>query len=362
MDTDSGTNGESHGPPQLPPVRSLHHDAAERSSATAWYETERLTGHITGGARTASPTGQPTPAQTQAPIVLDWRHAETPTPATVLERFGRSLDARRHRHRPKMAHPRDMTALEQAPAREARTGVLAARSQAAPPDAPQDDEPVVDQIRVAQPRVPCIGLRGDAELALQSPSRRFARPVGADGRKRGHRTRWRTGAIISAIVLGVTVSVIAIASGVNSTVATAPHANVAPATPRPGIVRQSKANTELSGLGSLEHQARRSRQLHRPTQAHRDMRHKTSTHTRSTRGRRAVSRSASPPPTAAPTAAPGGSSTGSSPNSSSSSSPTYNARPATNKSASAATASTPQPAGPTGPGGTVGTNCNPKCP
>lgn len=360
MDTDSGKKGESHGPPQLPPVRNLHHNDAERSSAPAWYETERLTGHITGGARTASPTDQPASAQSQAPIVLDWRHVETPTRATVLERFGWSLDARRHRHRPKTANPRDMAAPAQAPTSGARTAVLAAPSQTAPLDAPQDDEPVVDQIRVAQPSVPRIGLRGVAGQALQSPSRRFAPLAGADDRKRSHRTRWRTGAIISAIVLGVTVSVIGIASGVNSTVATPPHASVGATTPRPDIVRQSNANTELSALGRLEHQARRSRHLQRPTQAHPNLRHKTSTHTRSTRRRRAVSRSASPPPTVAPTTAPTSSSYAGS-SSSSSSSPTYNARPATTQSALPATTSTPQPAGPSGPGGTVGTNCNPKC-
>lgn len=363
MDTDSGTKGESHEPPQLPPVRRLHHDDAEASSITAtedWYETERLTGQITGGARTASPTGQPASAQTQAPAVLDWRHAETPTPATVVERFERSLDARRHRHRHKTADPRGTDALAQAPASEAKNAVLAALNHAAPPDAPKDDEPAADQIRVAQPNVQRIGLRGDADLALQNPSPGSAPLVGAHGRKRGHRTRLRAGVILSAVVLSVAVSVIGIMSGVNRPAAKPPHANVEAATPKPDNGLHLNANTVLSALGRLEHQARRTRRLHRPTQAHPNLRHKTSAHTRSTRRRLAVSRSASPPPTVAPTTAPRGSSYAGS-SSSSSSSPTYNPRAATTQSAPAATTSTPQPAGPSGPGGTVGTNCNPKC-
>src|ERR1019366_2581343 len=86
--------------PQLATVRRLHLDDGDGSTTTAteeWYETERLTGQITGRARPATeewnepgrqpakipgpprhapPADPPAPEQDDdAPIVLDWRHA-----------------------------------------------------------------------------------------------------------------------------------------------------------------------------------------------------------------------------------------------------------------------------------------------
>ena len=57
MDNDPGRGSRSNEPPKLATVRRLHLDDGEGSSATAtedWYETERLTGHITGRARSTS--------------------------------------------------------------------------------------------------------------------------------------------------------------------------------------------------------------------------------------------------------------------------------------------------------------------
>ena len=59
MDNDSGRGSRSNEPPKLAPVRRLHLDDGEGSSATAteeWYETERLTGQITG--RRNAPAGR----------------------------------------------------------------------------------------------------------------------------------------------------------------------------------------------------------------------------------------------------------------------------------------------------------------
>ena len=77
MDNDSGRGSRSNEPPKLATVRRLHLDDGEGSSATAteeWYETERLTGQITG--RRNAPHGRPASASTdEALVVLDWRHA-----------------------------------------------------------------------------------------------------------------------------------------------------------------------------------------------------------------------------------------------------------------------------------------------
>ena len=80
-------------------VSRLHLDDSEGSSATAteeWYETERLTGQITGR-RNAPAIDKPAPLQSEALAVLDWRHADSAPAPTVLQRLGRSLADRRHR-------------------------------------------------------------------------------------------------------------------------------------------------------------------------------------------------------------------------------------------------------------------------
>jgi hypothetical protein len=67
-------------------IRHLHVEEAERSasysSAEDWYETERLTGHITGGARALSP-----PSAATEPVGLGWRHAELVAPPSPWERL-----------------------------------------------------------------------------------------------------------------------------------------------------------------------------------------------------------------------------------------------------------------------------------
>ena len=80
MESDSGWGSRSDQEEPLPAtVRRLRLDEyPTRSRAAAeedWYETERLTGHITGGAASAAATDQPaiSPERTRA---LDWRYAD----------------------------------------------------------------------------------------------------------------------------------------------------------------------------------------------------------------------------------------------------------------------------------------------
>ena len=101
MESDSGWGSRSD-QEQPPPatVRRLRLDEyPTRSQAAAdedWYETERLTGHITGGAAVAAATDQPaaSPERTRA---LDWRHADpSPTPSAT-QRLRSRFTRRRHR-------------------------------------------------------------------------------------------------------------------------------------------------------------------------------------------------------------------------------------------------------------------------
>src|ERR1019366_10398905 len=99
MGNDSGRGSRSNEPPKLAPVRRPHLDDGEGSSATAtedWYETERLTGQITGRTRSTSTVDRPAPSQNEAPVILDWRHAEPTPPPSALERLRRGLERRRH--------------------------------------------------------------------------------------------------------------------------------------------------------------------------------------------------------------------------------------------------------------------------
>ena len=73
-------------------VRSLFPHEAEGAGAIAteeWYETERLTGQITGRARSSD---RAEPAQHQIPLALEWRHAEASPSRNRLVRLRRRLE------------------------------------------------------------------------------------------------------------------------------------------------------------------------------------------------------------------------------------------------------------------------------
>src|SRR5437763_15874617 len=101
MDNDSGTGRRSDDPPPLATVRRLRLDEYTSRSGAAdddWYETERLSGQITGRARSAAATDEPavTPG---AMLVLDWRNPDPDADAGAAQRLRRSLDRQR---RPKV--------------------------------------------------------------------------------------------------------------------------------------------------------------------------------------------------------------------------------------------------------------------
>lgn len=352
---DSGRGSRPNEPGKLAIVRWLHLDDGDGSITTAteeWYETERLTGQITGGARSHAPGDRPAPANDRAPLVLDWRHAEATPPPTALERLGHSLDLRyRRRRKPPDAPRPDTQRCERQqptpPARETAPSQLAAE-RAAP-----GGEPIRAELSG-----PELALRKDR--ALEHPTRR-SRP-----RDRGRSRVWW--AAVSVVVLSVCIlSTIAIASQMSSPTANRQAGLIASpsrgsgfiaATSAPDAALNSVLKKVIGSLAGLERQVRIRKAERRARLAHRRPRRKTSDRAGSASGQRPVS---SVPPAAV--SAPPSTTSYSNPSQDRtlSSSPAYNSQPATSGSAPAAAPSAPQPAGPIGPGGTVGSNCNPKC-
>jgi len=264
--------------PQLATVRRLHLDDGDGSTTTAteeWYETERLTGQITGRARHAPPA----PAQNAAPVVLDWRHAEPPAPP-ALRRLGLRLGNRpRRRAREVTAGAQgDVQAVPGACA--AQRALTSSTAERPVPPAPQDDRVVMDQGGAAQPGSPRLGLRGGAPAA-EAPRRWWLR-----GPRLHVRDRGRLWTIASVVVVSVVV-VLGITSHPGRTVGRPHQAKLAGAAPvlraAPSVhpvARASGARVKPNRRGARRH-AGGSRRRHRAAVK----RHRTA-------------RSSSPPPAA----------------------------------------------------------------
>src|ERR1019366_6810883 len=88
--------------PQLATVRRLHLDDGDGSTTTAteeWYETERLTGQITGRARHAPPADAP-PAALPAPAPTP-PPPPRPPPRPPRPWYSTGATLRPHRRRPR---------------------------------------------------------------------------------------------------------------------------------------------------------------------------------------------------------------------------------------------------------------------
>jgi hypothetical protein len=356
MGNDPGRGGRSDEPPPLATVRRLHLDDVDGSAAATdeWYETERLTGHITGGARSAPTADRPAPSQAAAPVVLDWRHASAGPPPTALQRLGRTLASR-----PRRRGPQDSDVPSPARTRGAQpVSVLATASQIEPPTTePEEAEPRAEET-AAPPSGPRIGLRESVDAS------------GPEHRPHPH-PRLRRAAIVIAVVLSVaavSVSVIGIVAETSRATPKSHPTSLTAATSRPSDAGLNTAAKTVTGaLETLAHQADMSQRQRRTVRARRRTRHPTTRgRARHSSRRAAINRRHSAPPVTTPTTTPSTSGSSSvspastSSYSSSSSSPAYSSQPAASESAPTAK-SVPLPAGPLGPGGTVGTNCNPKC-
>ena len=193
MDNDPGRGSRSNEPPKLATVRRLHLDDGEGSSATAtedWYETERLTGHITGRARSTSTIDRAAPSQNEAPAVLDWRHAEATPPPTALERLRRSLERRR---RPQLAFraPRfDSWGRRGGQAASTTTSESAARAATPPPDRAGLREP---SGRTTMPTASRAATRSRATRATNGPGTACEAPRAHPRVQMGERREHRNG-------------------------------------------------------------------------------------------------------------------------------------------------------------------------
>jgi hypothetical protein len=262
MSNDTGRGSWPQDRPTGASVRHLHADQTEGSSATAteeWYETERLAGQITAGARSAPPAF----SRGEAPGVLDWRHAEVAPAPTAFQRLGRSLADRLHRaaslfvatgHRSHQLNGADARAPDAPVHKQAQRRRLTAlttwRAVAPPTVEPQEDGPTAGEILAAEPSSPRTDPCGPAQLAPQrldwrsaaTPKARRARPS-------------RRGLIGTALALtAAAIAVIAITSHTNGRAVTRDQASFARAVSGVGVIAAAK--TVLGVLGSVEHQAR----------------------------------------------------------------------------------------------------------
>jgi hypothetical protein len=95
MDNDSGRGSRSDEPPPLATVRRLdEHTSRSRIAEDDWYETERLTGQITGGARSTAVSDELATGR-EPTLVLDWRHADPGHAPIAPRRLRESLPRRR---------------------------------------------------------------------------------------------------------------------------------------------------------------------------------------------------------------------------------------------------------------------------
>jgi hypothetical protein len=346
MGNDSGRGSRSNEPPKLATVRPLHLDDGEGSSATAtedWYETERLTGQITGRTRRTSTVDRPAPSQGEAPVFLDWRHTEaTPTP-TALQRLRQRFGRRNLRGTREFEPRRQNDDQRTTPARPVQQATLATATEEPLPVAAAHED---DATPASSPR---LSLREREDRPPEHPKRRLAPRVRV--RVHRHRLGLRRGAFVGAVLLGVGITaVLGIASQMSSTAAKPPHTRLAAVASPPGTDLNTAAKTVIGALAALKSQVRRSQTSHN-ARSHRRARHKprVRAHAHAARSRsEATSRVSTPP--AAPASSPSTSSY-----SSSSSVPASSSQPATSTAAPAAGSSAAQRSQPAfGPNGSLG--------
>jgi len=330
-------------------VRSLFaHEAEGGAIATEeWYETERLTGQITGRARATD--RRPESVQQQVPLALEWRHAEVSPSPKPLVRLRRRLE-RGHRR---------TTATESHVAVTASRGAREVPSQGLGSRVHEGSTDAVASQTGGDPPSPA---RDDAG-ARTSERLEWRFPPGAIASSRSGRPRLRRVAILGGIALSLAVSAtIAIASetGRNSPKRSPARLLEGASPPTPGLLAMATDRVVLA-LGTVGHEARASADRAARTRRHPHVYPvRTRSRSSSSRSETVATQQGS---TSAPVVSANVTSTSSYRNSSSS--PAYSSQTPRTEAATSARAqgatSAPQPAGPTSLGGAVGTNCNPKC-
>ena len=362
MGDDPGRGGRSDERP-LATVHQLHLDAPHPSDA--WYENERLAGQLTGRAPSAPPADRPASAQSEAPVVLGWRHAEADVaPVTVRDRLGRTLAQRRPPRRRRGPQDGDPASTQ---AREARRAVAAAAGQVEPPALEHhDDTSASDDIVPVASSGPRIGFRESGQPAAHQPKRPspWAPALG-----RVRRLRLRGGVIVAAVVVMIAaVAVISVVSGTSSTVARPRPAGLAAAASRPASTGLGVADAAAIAAARARGHSPANRQPQRRAIHARRRARQASRSRHIVRRSLSVSPSQTAPAVTTPASTPSASSSSSgstaatsSYGGSSSSSPAYSTQSVISQPTVTVTRSVPLPAGPSEPGGTVGSNCNPSC-
>ena len=331
-------------------VRSLFADEAEGGAIAAeeWYETERLTGQITGR---AGATDRPEPAQHRVPLALEWRHAEVSPSPNRLVRLRRTLERGNRRATATEGHV-PVTASRAAPEvasqgfgsreEEGGTAAVASRGRGNPASSARDD---------AEPRT-------SERLGWRSPP-------GAITSARSDRPRLRWIAILGAIALSLAAAAtIAIASETGRSSPEGSPAGLLKGASRPTQGPLTMATDRIVlALGIVGHEVRASAIVNRVAPIRRHPHPypvRIRSHSSTSRSETVATQKAS---TSAPIVSANVPSTSS--YRSSSSSPAYSSQTPRTEAASSAPAqaatSAPHPAGPTSLGGAVGSNCNPKC-
>src|SRR5581483_7112599 len=327
MNNDSGRGSRSEPPPRAT-VRSLHlNDVAPDTGAAEddWYETERLTGQITGRDRSAAATEQAV-APVESPA-LDWRHADpepTPSPAQRLRqglarRRGpkavlRLPSAERWRRRHRRATPTRVAANK-----PSKVPALAA------------PEAVAHRNNPARP---VLGFRQRSEHQEPEPGR----ALGVRIREQMPRLAWQMRPAVVAVTVVAAVGTIGIAGALNGSPPKARQATVVAGSAGQASDFSAVTKALSTAEGLVGHQLRGDARPHhsvRPRRANRPSQRPSRRAHRHSAKRRTVAPAATPPPASTSTSY--ASSTSSSPvYSQSSSTPSTSSQSGTSKTASAA--------------------------
>ena len=329
MSNDTGRGSRSNEPPPLATVSRLSIDEnTPRPGADEadWYETERLTGQITGGGRSAAAADEPAIAPERTPV-LDWRHADPSPIPSAAQRLRRHLARRR---RP------NLTLRVPWP-----DGPLRRHRQTATPGVPDGETPVsptsTTPPTAAHPTDP-TRLRLGFRHAPEHPEPKARQPLRARARK----PRLVSGRHASIVALAIVITVaatIAIAVALSASPTRPRRAPDAAASLRQAPDLRRTATALTAAIWFVEHHVRASARAHRSVRARRA---RPATHRRAYRATQHPSPSQSVAPAAATSSvstATSSSSASSSPSSNgSSSAPSTSSQSATSEPAPAASA------------------------
>ena len=326
MDNDSGRGSRSDQPPPRATVRSLHLNEVAPDAGAAeedWYETERLTGQITGRTGSAAAT-----QNAVAPVLssaLDWRHADLEPGPSAAQRLRWSLDRRQG---PRAALRLPLPSAERWLRRHRRaTGTTAPASKPSEVPAVAAPEAVAHRNNPARP---LLGFRQRSEH--QEPE--SGRALGVRIREQMPRLAWQRRPRAVAVTVVAAVGTIGIVGLLNGSSPKAHHASVVTSSAGQASDFAAVTNALSTAVGLAGHQLRGDARPHHSVRARRgnraSQRPSRGAHRHSAK-HRTVAPAATPPPASTSTSY--GSSTSSSPVYSQSSSP-----PSTNSDSAASRA------------------------